>query len=68
MGPLAAAGYRVVAPNMRGYNLSSRPKRIKQSSATKVAGARRLSAPRSLCGYEAAPKLVIPRRPEIGSR
>ena len=24
--PLAAAGFRVVAPDMRGYNLSSRPK------------------------------------------
>jgi pimeloyl-ACP methyl ester carboxylesterase len=23
--PLAAAGFRVVAPDMRGYNLSSRP-------------------------------------------
>jgi pimeloyl-ACP methyl ester carboxylesterase len=27
--PLAAAGYRVVAPDMRGYNLSSRPKGVK---------------------------------------
>ena len=25
IGPLAAAGFRVVAPDMRGYNLSSRP-------------------------------------------
>ena len=27
--PLAAAGFRVVAPDMRGYNLSSRPKDVK---------------------------------------
>jgi pimeloyl-ACP methyl ester carboxylesterase len=26
--PLAAAGFRVVAPDMRGYNLSSRPKGV----------------------------------------
>src|SRR5690349_22426308 len=25
IGPLAAAGFRVVAPDMRGYNLSSKP-------------------------------------------
>lgn len=28
IGPLAAAGYRVVAPDMRGYGRSSRPERI----------------------------------------
>jgi pimeloyl-ACP methyl ester carboxylesterase len=27
--PLAAAGFRVVAPDMRGYNLSSRPAGVK---------------------------------------
>src|SRR5262245_48089810 len=27
--PLAEAGFRVVAPDMRGYNLSSRPKGVK---------------------------------------
>src|ERR1700760_2910072 len=27
--PLVAAGFRVVAPDMRGYNLSSRPKAVK---------------------------------------
>src|SRR6187397_632277 len=26
--PLAAAGFRVVAPDMRGYNLSSRPEDV----------------------------------------
>src|SRR6516164_3710189 len=29
IGPLAAAGFRVVAPDLRGYNLSSRPKSVK---------------------------------------
>src|SRR5262245_7440205 len=29
IAPLAAAGFRVVAPDMRGYNLSSRPKGVK---------------------------------------
>ncbi|NMO93072.1 alpha/beta fold hydrolase [Actinomycetospora sp. TBRC 11914] len=28
MAPLAAAGFRVVAPDMRGYNLSSRPPEV----------------------------------------
>ena len=27
--PLVAAGFRVAAPDMRGYNLSSRPKGVK---------------------------------------
>ncbi len=27
--PLAAAGYRVVVPDQRGYNLSDTPKRLK---------------------------------------
>src|SRR5580692_529749 len=27
--PLATAGFRVVAPDLRGYNLSSRPKGVK---------------------------------------
>ena len=30
IAPLAAAGYHVVAPDLRGYNLSSRPKGIKR--------------------------------------
>jgi pimeloyl-ACP methyl ester carboxylesterase len=34
---LAAAGYRVVAPDMRGYNLSSRPGGISKYSAADVA-------------------------------
>ena len=29
IAPLAAAGFRVVAPDLRGYNLSSRPKGVK---------------------------------------
>jgi pimeloyl-ACP methyl ester carboxylesterase len=28
-GPLAAAGFRVVAPDLRGYNLSSKPRRVR---------------------------------------
>lgn len=28
IGPLAAAGFRVVAPDQRGYNLSDKPKRL----------------------------------------
>src|SRR5262249_22012273 len=34
---LASAGFRVVAPDMRGYNLSSRPKGISRYSAAKLA-------------------------------
>jgi pimeloyl-ACP methyl ester carboxylesterase len=37
IAPLAAAGYHVVAPDLRGYNLSSRPKGIAPYSAARVA-------------------------------
>jgi pimeloyl-ACP methyl ester carboxylesterase len=29
IAPLAKAGFRVVAPDLRGYNLSSRPGRLR---------------------------------------
>jgi epoxide hydrolase 4 len=35
--PLAAAGFRVVAPDTRGYNLSSRPKDVKDYDVDKLA-------------------------------
>ena len=35
---LAAAGFRVVAPDMRGYNLSSRPKCVGKYDIEKLAG------------------------------
>src|SRR3984893_13569519 len=35
---LAAAGFRVVAPDMRGYNLSSRPKGVGNYDIEKLAG------------------------------
>jgi pimeloyl-ACP methyl ester carboxylesterase len=35
--PLAAAGFRVVAPDMRGYNLSSRPEGVESYSIDKLA-------------------------------
>src|SRR5918912_3062729 len=35
---LAAAGFRVVAPDMRGYNLSSRPKGVDDYDIEKLAG------------------------------
>ena len=35
--PLAAAGFRVVAPDMRGYNLSSRPDAVEAYQIDKVA-------------------------------
>src|SRR3979490_3133649 len=37
--PLAAAGFRVVAPDMRGYNLSSKPEGIAPSTAAQPAPA-----------------------------
>jgi len=37
IGPLAAAGFRVVAPDLRGYNLSSKPKGIRAYSSAKLA-------------------------------
>src|SRR6476646_4579047 len=35
---LAAAGFRVVAPDMRGYNLSSRPEGVDDYAIPKLAG------------------------------
>ena len=40
IAPLAAAGFRVVAPDMRGYNLSSRPTGV-AAYDTRPAGRRR---------------------------
>src|SRR5713226_3472230 len=37
IAPLAAAGFRVVAPDMRGYNLSSRPAGVEPYAADKLA-------------------------------
>jgi len=37
ISPLAAAGFRVVAPDMRGYNLSSRPAGVAPYAADKLA-------------------------------
>src|SRR5512132_3958143 len=37
IAPLAAAGFRVVAPDTRGYNLSSRPTGVAAYSADKLA-------------------------------
>src|ERR671931_730233 len=37
IAPLAAAGYRVVAPDLRGYNLSSRPADVEAYSADRLA-------------------------------
>ena len=37
IAPLAAAGFRVVAPDLRGYNLSSRPAGVEAYSADRLA-------------------------------
>src|SRR5262249_15902504 len=37
IAPLAAAGFPVVAPDLRGYNLSSRPMGIRAYSSSKLA-------------------------------
>jgi pimeloyl-ACP methyl ester carboxylesterase len=37
IAPLVEAGFRVVAPDLRGYNLSSRPERFTDYTADKVA-------------------------------
>jgi len=36
IGPLAAAGFRVVAPDQRGYNLSSKPPRVRDYAIGKL--------------------------------
>lgn len=38
LGPLAAAGFRVVAPDMRGYNLSDKPRSVAAYALDKLAG------------------------------
>jgi len=37
IAPLAAAGFRVVAPDLRGYNLSSKPEGLAAYTAGKLA-------------------------------
>jgi pimeloyl-ACP methyl ester carboxylesterase len=37
IAPLAAAGFRVIAPDLRGYNLSSRPAGVEAYSADRLA-------------------------------
>src|SRR3989440_10098871 len=37
IAPLAAAGFRVVGPDLRGYNLSSRPADVEAYSADRLA-------------------------------
>ena len=37
IAPLAAAGFRVVAPDLRGYNLSSRPEGVEAYSSARLA-------------------------------
>ncbi len=36
IGPLAAAGFRVVVPDQRGYNFSSKPRPVSQYSVTRL--------------------------------
>lgn len=38
IGPLADAGYRVIAPDLRGYNLSGKPRELSAYTVAKVAG------------------------------
>jgi pimeloyl-ACP methyl ester carboxylesterase len=38
IGPLAAAGYRVIVPDQRGYNLSDKPKRVADYRLDVLAG------------------------------
>jgi epoxide hydrolase 4 len=58
MAPLAAAGFRVVAPDLRGYNLSSRPPGVDAYTVDKLAVdvrelIRELGAPSaSLAGHD----------------
>jgi Alpha/beta hydrolase family len=40
IAPLAAAGFRVVAPDLRGYNVSSKPDGLAAYTAGKLAAAR----------------------------
>src|SRR3954465_7768304 len=37
IAPLAAAGFRVVAPDLRGYNLSSRPEEVQAYAVDRLA-------------------------------
>src|SRR6185437_305408 len=38
IGPLAAAGYRVIAPDQRGYNLSEKPRGVAAYGLDRLAG------------------------------
>ena len=65
IAPLAAAGFRVVVPDLRGYNLSSRPTDISDYSVDKLAddidgliherGAAKARKAAAVCGGVAMP-------------
>jgi pimeloyl-ACP methyl ester carboxylesterase len=58
IGPLAEAGYHVIVPDQRGYNLSDKPRGIAQYDVDKLAGdivalaAHYTSAPVRLVGHD----------------
>lgn len=70
---LAAAGFRVVAPDLRGYNESSKPQHVADYRLANVAGdiaglIERLGAPCVLAGHDwgaSVAWVVAMRRPEV---
>jgi len=57
IGPLVAAGFRVIVPDLRGYNLSSRPQEISSYTMDKLVSdvdaiARSVGGPVNLVGHD----------------
>ena len=66
--PLAAAGFRVVAPDMRGYNLSSRPDGVAGLRHRPADRRHPRSHPRTRCRVRAAGRSRLGRKRRLGHR
>ena len=68
IAPLAAAGFRVVAPDLRGYNLSSRPVGVEAYGADKLAGDVRGLIRELRCRVHAVGRPRLGRNRRLGHR
>ena len=64
--PLAAAGFRVVAPDMRGYNLSSKPDGVAAYDTDQLAADIRDLIQRTRCRVRAAGRVTTGAEPSPG--
>ena len=68
IAPLAAAGFRVVAPDTRGYNLSSKPEGFEAYAVDLLAADIRGSHRRTRCGVRAVGRSRLGRKHRLDHR